>query len=118
MHRQLDRDLVVRELVEQFEGMGLTGEIDDDDALSSHVVRKAPVGIAAIVIVGARPDVLDALLARHCPHRSQLAVADRIAHPIRRAGFSEIAIGMEKPDRAADAQLIKDACDPARQKFA
>ena len=61
MHRQLDRDLVIHELVEQFEAMAETGAIDDDDALSSHIMRKAPVRIAAILIVGARPDVLNAL---------------------------------------------------------
>ena len=68
LHRQLRRDLCFGEVVEQLQDRAALAGIDEHCASAANGLRPALAGIAAIVVMRARPDVLEPLVARHRAH--------------------------------------------------
>ena len=85
LHGQLGGDFVIAEFIEQFERHGLPAATEQHCALSAFRGRKPLTGIAAIVAMGAAPDMLQSLLARHRPDRMGFPFNDRRAETLGRA---------------------------------
>ena len=105
MHRQLRRDLRVGELVKQLQHR------------SALAFGKTLAGVAAVVVVRARPDVLEPFLARHRLHRPRLAVDDGRAHAAWRGAIREVAVAVEVALMAVNRQRKEDAGDAAGEEF-
>ncbi len=117
MHRQLGGDLIIGEVVEQLQ-LGRPQAIDEDGALAAKLGQEALAGIATILIVGGAPDMLEAFGPRHGLHRPGFALDDGVAHVDRRAGLSQIAIGVEVARPAVGAQRVEHAGDALGEELA
>src|SRR5690606_812074 len=104
MHRQLGRDLRIGELIQQLEFAASVGTEEYDCPSAPQPMRKAPIGIAAILVVGGAPDMLKALFMRHRTDRTGLALDNGVAHAVGRTLLRKIAIGVEGADVAVDVQ--------------
>ncbi len=118
MHRQLGRDLIIGEFVEQLQRGALPAAITEHRALAAMLRQPAVPGIATVIVVRGAPDMLQPLFARHRLHRPGLALDDGIAHYGRRSRHIQIAIGMIVTRSAVDAQCVEDAGDAIGKKLA
>src|SRR6478672_590882 len=83
LHGQLGGDLLIGEIVEELQDRACPTAKDQHRALVLQSGRPARAGIAAIVVMGARPDMIETLFARHSAARSRLALYDRLLHALR-----------------------------------
>ncbi|ACM30945.1 conserved hypothetical protein (plasmid) [Rhizobium rhizogenes K84] len=118
MHRQLRCDLRIREVVEQLQDGALASAVEEHGPLAVVVFRPALAGIAAIVIMGARPDVVQAFLARHRPNGPGFALYDCGTHQLRRALLGQVAVAVEIPHPVVHLQREKDAGDAVGEELA
>src|SRR6266567_5400763 len=109
LHRKLGRDLVVGEIVEKLQRRAEPTAEHKHGALTLHADGHALSGVAPIVIMRARPDMLEPLLARQGTDRPGLALDDRVLHALRRAAVGEVAIAVEEPPAAVDHEREEDA---------
>src|SRR5215471_9208215 len=103
MHGQLGGDFVVSEVVEKLQHRPKRSAEDQHRALTSQSVGPALAGVAAVVLVGARPDVLEAFVASHGADRARLAFDDCPLQALRGAAIGEVAVSVEEALAAVDA---------------
>src|SRR5258708_28494582 len=102
LNGELGGYFVVREVVEQFQNGAATTAIDQNGSLAAHASRPALARIAAIIVMRARPDVLEPFFAGHRAHRPALAVNDGGLHALGRGAIGEVAIAVKPPVAAID----------------
>lgn len=107
MHRQLGRDLVVRQGVEQLQKAAFTATVEHHRTMALHGLRPAVAGIATIIVGGRAPDMLEPFFTAHGPDWSGFAVNDRGPHRLHRVRVREVAVGVKVTDGVIDPDRVE-----------